>query len=141
MNTHDGKHGMSPLSTGLGLAIAVALGASLGILFAPKKGSETQKDISEKASLLAKKFKKSRGEVQESVKNIFGEVTKELEESYLEVHGNILASLDNIKDEADLTQKKYNEIVQNAVDDLSKDKEWAEKSIKGLIKDLQKEWK
>ena len=58
MNTHDGKHGMSPLSTGLGLAIAVALGASLGILFAPKKGSETQKDISEKASLLAKKFKK-----------------------------------------------------------------------------------
>lgn len=135
----NATHSKGGLTAGLGIAVAMALGATLGILFAPKEGTETQKDIMEKAHELAKKFKKSRKEVQETLKNIFGEVTKELEENYLELQGNILAQLDDIKDE--LTEKKYYKIVQDAVTQFSEDKKWTEKSIHSLVSELQKDWK
>ena len=143
MDTHDipKQKSKNPLAAGLGFAIAMALGASLGILLAPKKGTETQKDISEKAAELAKKFKKTRKEMQESLENIFGEVTKELEENYLELQGNILAAVDDIKDQAELTEKIYDEIVQDAVEQFSKSKKWSEKSIHSLMKELKKDWK
>lgn len=142
MNTHDTSDHKSngALSAGLGFAVAVALGATLGVLFAPKEGAETQKDITEKAKELAKSFKKTRKEIQASLENIFGEVTKELEENYLELQGHILASVDEIKDKADLNQKKYDEIVEDVVKGFSKGKKWTERSIRDLIKELQKDW-
>lgn len=132
--------GNNPLSAGLGLAIAMALGATLGVLFAPKEGSETQKDIMEKAQHLAKKFKKSRADIQKSVKNIFGEVSDELEKNYLELQGNILAQWDHIQDKAELTQRKYNEIVSEKTKEFSRSKKWSEKIIKKLQENFVKDW-
>lgn len=142
MNTQDITHqkmDKSSSSIGLGLAIAMTLGATLGVLFAPKEGSETQKEIIDKVHELAKKFKKTRKEMQLTIENIFGKVTKELEKNYLELQGNILASLDGVKDSAELSKEKYDEIVKNVVDKFSKGKKWTDKSIKALIKGLQNE--
>ena len=136
----DGEKKGHLLSTGLGFAVAMALGATLGVLFAPKEGTETQKDIAEKAMLLAKKFNKSRKEVQAAVKDIFGEVTEELEKNYLELQGEILASIDDIKDIKELTENKYDQIVQDVVKHFSKGKKWTEKAIKNLIEELKKDW-
>lgn len=132
--------GPNPLSAGLGLAIAMALGATLGILFAPKEGSETQKDIAEKAHHLAKKFNKSRADLQKSVKVIFGEVSDELEKNYLELQGDILAQWDLVQDKAELTQKKYNEIVSDKIKEFARSKKWSERVIKKLQENFVKDW-
>ena len=137
----DNQKGDGFLSKGLGLAVAMALGATLGVLFAPKEGKETQKDLMGKAQELAKNFKKNRVEIQESIQKVFGEVTKELEENYLELEGNILARMDELKDKAELTKQKYEEIVQDTVEQFSKGKKWSGKNIQALIKELQKDWK
>jgi len=134
------KKGGNPLSAGLGIAIAVALGATLGILFAPKEGAETQKELMEKAKELAKNFKKTRKQMQDTLQEIFGEVTESLEKNYLELQGNILAQIDEIKDKAEFTKDKYDEIVTEAVKQYAKGKKWTEKSINALTKELQKDW-
>lgn len=137
----EDQKGGHPLSTGLGLAVAMGIGATLGILFAPKEGTETQKDLMQKGKELAKNFKKTRKEIQETLQSTFGEVSEMLEKSYLELQGNILAQVDDIKDKAELTREKYDEIVENAVKQFSKGKKWTEKNINALTKELQKDWK
>lgn len=130
----------NPIASGLGFAIAMAIGATLGVLFAPKEGSKTQKDVMKKASELAKGFNKGRKEVQEAVQNIFGEVTEEFEKDYLEIQGNVIAAIDELKDKSDLTHKKYKEIVEDTVAAFSKGKHWAKKTIDALTEELQNGW-
>ena len=130
----------SALAGGLGLAVAMALGATLGILFAPKEGAETQKDLVEKAQQLARQFNKNREDVQATVKNIFGEVSDELEKNYLEVQGDILAQLDELKGKTDLTQKKYNEMIADTVSNFSKGKKWSKNVIKNLQDSFGDAW-
>lgn len=120
MNTQDimnQKTNKSPSSKGVGPAIAMTPGATLGVLFAPKEDAETYA----------------------TVESIFGEVTKELEEDYRELRGNILAKLDDFHAKAELGKEKYDEVVKEVVEHFSKGKKWTEKSIKALIKQLQKE--
>lgn len=136
---HQGKSSL--LSKGLGLAIAMALGATIGLFLTPKNGQENQKELMDKAKEVAKRFKKSRADIQETLQNIFGEVSEELEKDYLEVQGNIAAQVEEIKDKAELTHKKYDEIIQDTVEKFSAGKDWTEKSMKAFIKELQKDWK
>ncbi len=137
---NDKPKGKSPLAAGLGFAVAVALGATLGVIFAPKEGSKTQKDIIDKAQELAKKFKKGREDIQKNVEQIFGEVSEDLEKSYLELQGNILAQWDHIEDQGELTQKNYKKIVDDTIKEFSKGKKWSEKALKNLKENFEQAW-
>lgn len=59
-----------------GVLIGAAAGAVLGILFAPDKGSETRKKISEKS-----------GEMGDNVKNKFNELGEAISEKYEYIRG------------------------------------------------------
>lgn len=133
---HD--NGSLPL---LGLGVAMAIGAAMGLMFAPKSGEEMRKDTADKAMEIAKKFKKTRAEVTAMVEAIFGEVSEELEKNYIEIRGNILAMIDDIKEKGELTRKNYDEAVDKTVRQFSKGKKWSKETVNKLKKSLDDEWK
>ena len=64
-----------------GFLVGAAIGAGLGILFAPKKGSETRRELKEKLDELATKVKGiDAQEVKESIELKIAEIKTELSE-------------------------------------------------------------
>lgn len=57
----------------LGVLAGSIAGASLGVLFAPKKGSKTRKDISKKRKKIIKGFKNQFDDLLESMNEKFEE--------------------------------------------------------------------
>jgi gas vesicle protein len=128
-------------SAALGMAVAAAIGATLGLIFAPKSGKELRKDLTKQAKQAAKKFKKTRAQVQEIVYSTFGQVNAELEQGYIELRAQILSMIEQLGSKAKLTQKKYDAMVEDVVDLYAKGKKWTDEAVKKLLKDLKAEWK
>ena len=88
-----------------------AIGGALGMLFAPKKGEETRKDLKNKAKDTLKKVKSvDYDEVKENVENKIAELKKEVaslnKEKVLEI----------AKEKAVVLKKKANDLVDYAVE-------------------------
>jgi gas vesicle protein len=54
----------------IGIAAAAAAGAALGLMLAPKKGSETRKDISDKIDEISDQLKALKSKAKSHVNNI-----------------------------------------------------------------------
>lgn len=92
------------------LVLGVAIGASLGILFAPKKGSETRRELKNKMVDLVSKAKElSISDVSVAIENKIDEIRKDLnslnKEKVLKV----------AKDKADKIKEKCQELVDLAI--------------------------
>ena len=111
----------------VGLASMGALaGATLGVLFAPKAGSETREDVKKKAKSVTKKVKKLEvDDVQEMVKHKLRDFEKELkkleketdakkiEKKAKEISKKVDHLLDDMKEEG-------NEILENSIYEFKK---------------------
>ncbi len=64
---------MKFIKTVFGLSVVAGLGALAGVLFAPKKGSETRKDLAKKQKEYEKTLKK---EYNESIDQVGDEIKK-----------------------------------------------------------------
>lgn len=85
----------------LGILGGVAIGATLGILFAPAKGSDTRKKIAEKGSDLKENFKDSLSKLSEKISKSVEGFKDEAEELIADAEQKIKeekANLDNLKD-------------------------------------------
>ncbi len=63
-----------------GLLAGAAVGAVLGILFAPDKGTETRKKMAKKAEDMGDEFKNKFTEVKETLKQKFENIKTEAED-------------------------------------------------------------
>lgn len=117
---------MSNKKSGLGKFLAgIGIGAGLGILFAPKSGSETRKDLKKKIDEFAEALKDiDINEVREEFLNKVDEIKCELEDLDKEKVLNIA------KKKADLLKKKVNELVELA-------KEKGTPVLEGVANDLR----
>jgi gas vesicle protein len=85
----------------LGVLAGVAVGATLGILFAPDKGSKTRKKIADKsndyADELTEKFNEFLAGISGKMDDVVDEATEVLEKSkrkFQDVEAEVMASVD-----------------------------------------------
>lgn len=123
-----------------GLAIAGALAAGIGLFLQSERGQEIRAEVSEKAKEVAERFKQKREDLQAKVLDVFGELSDELESSYIEVRGKVLADLHSTKEGVKLTQDKFDEVVEEIVDQFSQKKKWSGKVAKALKTNLKLDW-
>lgn len=64
----------------LGVVAGTALGATLGLLFAPKSGRETRQEISDKTNEYADEIKRNVNEYVDTIKERFESAKEESEE-------------------------------------------------------------
>ncbi len=117
---------MSKKSNGLGKFLAgAAIGVGLGVLFAPKAGSETRKELKEKIDELVKKVKEL--DVEE-VKDAFLKKIEEIKEELADLDKEKVISI--ARDRAEVIKEKLDELYQEA-------KEKATPVVQKTIEDLR----
>ncbi len=116
------------------LLAGVAIGAGLGVLFAPKKGSETRRELKEKMDDLINKAKQiDAKEVKENIENKIEEIKSELKDLDKE------KVLKIAKKKAKDIQTKAEELVNYAVEKGTPVLENAAQSVKEKAIDVTKE--
>lgn len=126
---------MSKKSSGLGKFIAgLAIGTGLGVLFAPKKGSETRAELKAKLEELYKKAKElDMDDVKETIETKIAEIKAGLEDLDKEKVVSIA------KEKAKKLQEKCEELVQYVVEKGTPVMEKTAATIRDKAKDLSKE--
>lgn len=111
--------------SGLGKFIAgAAIGVGLGVLFAPKSGAETRKELKQKFDEIVKKVKEiDMVEVKNSFLNKIEDIKRELadldKEKVLSIAKEKAESIKNKLDSlAKEAKEKATPVIQKAVDDL-----------------------
>ena len=126
---------MKKSKKGLGSLLAgLAVGAGLGVLFAPKKGSETRKELKEKMDELISKAKDiDIDEVKENIEVKIFEIKEELEDIHKE------KVLKIAKQKAKQIQDKTEDLVNYAVEKGTPVLEKTAESIREKAIDVTKE--
>ena len=112
--------------SGMGkFVLGAAIGGTLGVLFAPKKGSETRKDLKEKIDDLIEKTKNIEiEEVKENINNKIEEIKEELKDLDKE------KVLKIAKEKGKVIMNKTEELVKLAVEKGTPILEKSAKSLK-----------
>lgn len=93
------------------LALGATIGGCLGVLFAPKKGSETRETLKSKVKNLKEKAKEKD---KENIKDEFNIKVKEIEEELKELDKEKILKI--AKEKADKITSKVDDLLDLAID-------------------------
>jgi|SRR3989339_369096 len=117
------------------------IGATLGILLAPKAGKETREDIKELAVKISGKIRSSADETKQRVKDIFGKVNDEAMLKYEQVRAAVVSKIASIKTAGkEIDKDKYGSVVDEVVVSFKKDFESSKDGLQKVAKYLKKDW-
>lgn len=130
-----GKKGVCKVLAGVGI------GAAIGVLFAPRKGSETRKIMMDKAEDLMKKVKdidaeEVRNEITEKIEEIKKEISELDKEKVLDIAKEKSQKITNkIAELSRLAKDKATPVIDKAIDEL---RDSAIKVTEEVLKKLEK---
>lgn len=125
---------MSKKNSGLGkFLLGAGIGVGLGVLFAPKSGKETRKELKEKMDILVEKAKNIKAkDVKETIERKVNEIKEDLKNLDKETVA------ETIKEQAKKIKKKADQLVDYAVKKGTPVIEAAAKEVKNsTIKTLE----
>lgn len=99
--------------------IIAAVGTALGMLYAANR-----KRIME----------------QKTIREIWGEITDELESDYSKIRENISEAAHEAEEKARFLKKEYDDIVENTVNDFSHKRHWSRDAKQKLLSHLKDDW-
>lgn len=125
---------------GLGLALGAVLGGIAALFLTPTTGEENRKLVAKKAKELEKLLADEH--LDRKVREIFGEVTDEATELYLNAKKEVIKRLAELKETIESIDKdKYEAVVKDTIDILKKEAKREGKEMDRLKAELMGEWK
>jgi gas vesicle protein len=120
------------------MALGGIIGVTVGLLKAPKKGSEFKDEVTKEGQKLWKQLKITKKQAEEMVEKTFGEVSPEAMRMFTKAKSEVLARV--AKSKKTLNKKEYEKIVDTVMKQVSKSKKLQPK-LKKLGKELKGMWK
>lgn len=125
---------------GLGLLFGTIIGGLTAFFLSPTSGPENQKLVAKKIKELEKLFADSN--LEEKVKEIFGEATEEATAVYKKAKKTFIKTLAEAKGTIEsLDKEKVSEVAHETVEILKKEVKHEGKEMEKLKAELSKEWK
>jgi len=130
----------SPSKFGLGLFFGALIGGLTAFFFSPSSGPENREMVAKKIKELEKLL--ADRNLEEKVKDIFGEATEEAKTEYKKAKKSFIKTLAETKGTIEsLDKEKVKEVAQETVDILKKEVKHEGKEMEKLKEELAKEWK
>ncbi len=124
---------------GIGILIGTILGGITALFLSPQSGKQNRKEVAKKLNQLKKLFHDT--EIDKKVKEIFGEVTEEAKNIYVQAKEWLIEELAQLKEAVEnIDKEKYTEAVEQVMQKVQKEVKKDVKEMEKLKKQLMKEW-
>lgn len=125
---------------GIGLLFGTVIGGLAALFLSPSTGKENRELVAKKIKELEKLLAESN--IEEKVKEIFGEVTEEATSVYKKAKKEFIKELAEVKDTvASLDKEKVEKVAKNTVEIIKKEVKHEGREMEKLKSELAKEWK
>lgn len=124
---------------GLGLLFGTIIGGLTAFFLSPTSGPENREAVAKKIKELEKLLADS--DLEKKVKEIFGEVTEEGKELYLQAKKSFIKGLAQLKDSVEsINKEQVAQVAHETVGILKKEVKREGKEMERLKEELAKEW-
>lgn len=124
---------------GIGILIGTVLGGLTALFLSPKSGAANRKEVAKKLNQLKKLFHDT--EIDEKVKEIFGEVTAEATNIYVQAKEWLVEELAQMKEAIEnIDKEKYEKAVNKVIKKVQYEVKKDIKELEKLKRQLMKEW-
>jgi len=125
---------------GMGLLFGTIVGGLAALFLSPTSGKENRELVAKKIKELEKILAES--DIEEKVKDIFGEVTEEATSTYKKAKKEFIKELAEVKETVQaLDKEKVEKVAKNTVEIIKKEVKHEGKEMDKLKAELAKEWK
>lgn len=124
---------------GIGLLVGTVLGGIAALFLSPKSGKQNRKEVAKKLNQLKKLLHDK--EVDKKAKEIFGEVTEEAKNIYVQAKEWLVEELAQMKEAIEnIDKEKYTKAVNKVMEKVQREVKKDAKQLEKLKKQLLKEW-